>query len=167
MSIEHKQFDIAVVGKGVAKGTTLEDCWSVVEASSKYQEWVSFFTRTDVLAPGKDSPDGIGSLRKFYNKEGRGILEIVNIHHKPYVYGYRVVDADSGLKDHQGVVTLREVPGGTEIIWCMTANNDGLFSLESGDVFAPAPAQAQAAMQGVIDITVTDLVGACEAKARG
>ena len=167
MSSEYHHFDIAVVGKGVARGTTPEDCWSVVEASAKYEEWVSFFSRSEVLQPGRDSSDGIGSLRKFYNKEGRGILEIVNIHHKPHVYGYRVVDADSGLKDHQGVVTLREVPGGTEIIWCMTANNAGLFSIDSGDVFATAPDGAQAAMQGVIDITINDLVGACEARAKG
>ena len=167
MSIEHQQFDIAVVGTGVAKGATLDVCWSVVEDSARYADWVSFFSKTEVLEAGKDSRDGIGSLRKFYNKEGRGILEIVNIHHKPHVYGYRVVDPDSGLKDHQGVVTLREVPDGTEIVWCMTANNNGLFSVESGGVFATAPDQAQAAMQGVIDITINDLVGACEAKARG
>lgn len=162
MQDTHRHFDIAVVGKGVAKGTTLEQCWSVVSGSAAYQDWVSFFSKTELLVEGKGERDGIGSLRKFYNKEGRGILEVINVYHPPRVYGYRVIDPDSGLKDHQGVVTLREVAEGTEITWCMTANNNGLFSESSGDVFATAPDQAQQAMQSVIDITINDLVAACE-----
>ena len=167
MPVEHKQFDISVVGKGVAQGATLDDCSAVVENSAGYADWVSFFSKTEVLVPGRTDPDGVGSLRMFYNQEGRGIREVVNIYHKPRIYGYRVSGEESGLKDHQGVVALREVAGGTEIIWCMTANNDGLFSPASGDVFQTDYAEVQAAMQGVIDITINDLVRACEARAKG
>ena len=166
MEAEHKHFDISVVGQGIAQGASIEQCWGVLEDSAAYANWVSFFSKTELLAEGKGARNGIGSLRKFYNKEGRGILEVVNIYHRPRIYGYRVIDPDSGLKDHQGVVTLNEVAGGTELTWCMTANNNGLFSPDSGDVFATPLDQAQGAMQAVIDITVKDLVAACEASAR-
>jgi hypothetical protein len=164
MTADHKLFDISVVGTAIARAS-VEQCWEVVRDSLGYANWVSFFTKAELIAPGRHGPNSVGALRKFYNKDGQGILEVVNIVHEPRVFGYRIADGSSGLKDHQGIVTLNPVPGGTELTWCMTANNDGLFSPGSGDVFKTPLDQAQGAMQAVIDITMKDLVAACEANA--
>lgn len=152
---KHKYFDIAVVGTGTARGVSLERCWTVIEDSEKYQDWVSALSKSELLVPGKDSRNGVGSLRKFYNNEGGNTIEIVNIHHRPYVYGYRVYDPEARFKDHQGVVSLREVPRGVGITWCITANMSGPRSLD------------ETTMQRVVDITVRGLVSACEAVAGG
>jgi Polyketide cyclase / dehydrase and lipid transport len=136
-------FDLAVCGTIIVNASA-ESCFEVVSDSEHFQDW-EFFEKTVRVSEGKGEPDGLGSVRKFTSSQTGDVVEVINFFDRPRLFGYRVIN-ESIVKDHQGIITVNSVKGGTELRWYMTANHNGLFSGEQGD--------AQTQMQSLIDRTV-------------
>ena len=144
-------FDLAVCGVIVVNASP-EKCFDVVSNSVRFKEW-DFFEESVRVSEGAGEPDGLGSVRKFTAPNTGDVIEVVNFFDRPRLFGYHVIN-DTIVKDHQGVITINPVEGGTEVRWYMTANHNGLFDGADGD--------AQAQMQALIDRTMRNLKGAAE-----
>jgi hypothetical protein len=150
-------FDIYAKGSGLARGVTPEQCWAVVSDHNGWQNWAPAIKRSVLTAEGEGEPNGLGARRRFEDTNGGSFGEVINIYSKPNLFGYHI-NEDAPLKDHQGVISFNAVDGGTEIIWFMSANNNGYIG------GAEARAGMLAAMQQVMDLCVEGLIKACEAR---
>lgn len=150
-------FDVAGEGRGVARGVSPEQCWTVVSNHAGWQNWASMIEESVLLSEGEKEPNGLGARRRFRDVTGGSFSEVINIYAKPRLFGYHI-DEEAPLKDHQGVIAFNHSPEGTEVIWFMSANDNGYMTPEQRQAM-------KAAMQGVMDAAIADLVKACEALA--
>lgn len=151
-------FDVHGEGRGVARGVTPEQCWNVVSDHAGWQKWASMIEESVLISEGEGEPNGLGARRRFRDSTGGTFCEVINIYAKPRLFGYHI-DEDAPLKDHQGVIAFNPTAEGTELIWFMSANDNGYMTAEQRNAM-------QAAMQGVMDAAIADLVRACEAQAK-
>lgn len=152
-------FDVFGEGRGLARGVTPEQCWKVVSHHAGWQNWLSMIAESVLLSEGEGEPNGLGARRRFTDTQGGSFVESINIYAKPRLFGYHICE-EAPLKDHQGVISLTPTQDGTEIIWFMSANNNGYV----GD--AQQCSAMRGIMQSVMDMAIADLVRACEAQAK-
>lgn len=152
-------FDVFATGRGLAAGVTPEQCWEVVRDHAEWKNWMSLFSDSKLVSEGEGDPSGIGARRVVTDTNGGVFGEVINIWSPPRLFGYHI-DENAPLKDHQGVICLTPVEGGTEVLWYMSGNNNGYIE------GAEARAGMRAVMQQVMDIAAADLVKACEARAK-
>lgn len=151
-------FDVYATGHGIARGVIPEQCWEVVSDHGGWQNWAPAIEKSVRLSEGEGEPNGLGARRRFHDTNGGTFAEVINLYAKPRLFGYHI-DEEAPLKDHQGVIAFNPVDGGTEIIWFMSANNNGYIG------GAEARAAMLKVMQQVMDLCVDGLVKACEAQA--
>ncbi len=151
-------FDVYAKGYGLARGASPEQCWEIVSDHNGWQNWCPMIAESTLISEGDGEPNGLGAKRKLRDDQGGGFAEVINIYSKPRLFGYHICE-EAPLKDHQGIISLTPTSEGTEILWFMSANDNGYITGEE---------QRQAMrkiMQDVMDAAVDGLVKACEAKA--
>lgn len=152
-------FDLFSSGRGIARGVSPEQCWAVVCDHAGWKDWASMIAESTLVAPGENDPNGLGARRVLRDTQGGEYAEVINIFSPPNLFGYHICEA-APLKDHQGVISFAPAEGGTQVLWFMSANDNGYLQDR-----AHLPAMRQA-MQEVMDAAVTGLIRACEAKAQ-
>lgn len=150
--------DINATGHAIARGVAPEDCWAVISDHRGWQDWASVIHESILVAPGVREEGGLGAKRKFLDEKGSGFLEIINIFDAPRLFGYHICE-EAVLSNHQGVIAFNSVEDGTEILWSMSATNNGYILAEGNGQ------SLNDIMQHVMDLTLADLVAACEARA--
>lgn len=151
-------FDLYSVGRGIARGASPQQCWAVVSDHTGWSQWASMIKESTLVSPGEGDPGGLGARRRLRDTQGGEYAEVINIFSPPNLFGYHICE-EAPLKDHQGVISFSPCEGGTQVIWFMSANDNGYLADR-----AHLPAMRQA-MQEVMDAAVSGLVRACEAKA--
>lgn len=152
-------FDVYATGRGTARGASPEQCWEIVSNHDGWQNWCPMIKQSTRLSEGEDEPNGLGAQRKLSDDQGGGYAEVINIYSKPRLFGYHICE-EAPLKDHQGVISFSPTREGTEIIWFMSANDNGYIQ---GDEQRVAMRKI---MQDVMDAAIDGLVKACEANAK-
>ena len=117
--------DIEVRRTAVARAPR-EVVWEVLTDHASYAEWTDVGeSRYEV--EGDPAPNGFGAIRLFSSKDVFDFPHVsreeINHFWPPHVMGYRMLPGDGvPAYDHQGIVVLTEVEGGTEIAWHMVCN---------------------------------------------
>ncbi|MFW0789859.1 SRPBCC family protein [Gordonia sp. CPCC 205333] len=86
-------------------------------------------TKVNVTAAKEGDPNGVGAVRRIKVGPGPAIVEEITEFSPDQKLGYRAL-AGVPFKDYQGLVALTATPGGTEIVWTLTAA-DRLRGVES------------------------------------
>ncbi|HLN06965.1 MAG TPA: SRPBCC family protein [Acidimicrobiales bacterium] len=105
------RFEFEVTGRCAAP---VERVWPLVGVAERWKDW-AWMTRTFLLRPGTDEPEGVGALRRFAVGPFGSVEEVVAWeppHHLRYV-------ARRGLpvRAYRADVHLEEDAGGTVVRW--------------------------------------------------
>jgi hypothetical protein len=152
--MEDGMFDLFVCGVTIVNATP-QQCFDLISDAEGFKDW-DFFEESVRIQDGKHDLNGVGSVRKFSHPHTGDVVEVINFYDPPRLFGYRIVN-DAVVKDHQGIITINPIDGGTELRWYMTAKNNGMFEGDDDDI--------DRQMKSLMESTVSRIKATVEARA--
>jgi hypothetical protein len=106
-----------VIDHTTATGADPASVYALLADGSTWPEW-SPIDSFDLIAPGAETPEGLGAVRLFTTGRHKSRERVVTCEPgKAFAY---VLEKGLPLRGYKAVITLTPIPGGTSINWHST-----------------------------------------------